>query len=76
MKYRKKNLSYIITTDIFQATDLDSDDSRLRYIIRFGPQQGELLLKSEDGEEISLQIGDSFLQNDLDNGKLRYQHSG
>ena len=68
-----------------QATDLDSDDKNLKYVITYAAQQG-FLLKSinggdgEDGGDEStvelLEVGDVFYQHDIDDKKISYEHTG
>ncbi|XP_053297980.1 FRAS1-related extracellular matrix protein 2 [Pleuronectes platessa] len=65
-----------INNKALKATDLDSDDSSLAYIIRFGPGQGLLQRKTPSGALENITLGMNFTQADLDAGLLIYTHSG
>jgi len=58
-----------------QATDLDSEDSSLRYIITFAPQHGMLNI-TKHGVVRRLTAGDNFTQADIDAGRVSYTHTG
>ncbi|KAF1385246.1 hypothetical protein PFLUV_G00105740 [Perca fluviatilis] len=56
------------------ATDLDSSDDYILYQLTSGPRVGQLVRKTsahETGEQV-----ESFLQRDLIQGQIYYQHSG
>ena len=59
-----------------QATDLDSEDSTLLYVLTFSPQHGSLNKTLEDGSQETLKIGSNFTQNDLDEERITYTHYG
>ncbi|XP_055082728.1 FRAS1-related extracellular matrix protein 2-like isoform X2 [Periophthalmus magnuspinnatus] len=65
-----------INNKVLKATDLDSDDSTLTYIIRFGPGQGLLQRKTPSGSLENITIGMNFTQADIDAGLLSYTHNG
>ena len=69
-------LPFMQTAAELQATDLDSDDSSLLYIITFAPQHGELNLTSASGVSRKLGVGGNFTQNDIDMKRLTYTHTG
>lgn len=57
-----------LTVDYLSATDRDSDDSRLTYMLARTPNRGEL---QRDGLAV-----DKFSQQDLLQGHVYYLHSG
>uniref|UniRef100_A0A3P8U1K2 FRAS1 related extracellular matrix 2a n=1 Tax=Amphiprion percula TaxID=161767 RepID=A0A3P8U1K2_AMPPE len=65
-----------INNKVLKATDLDSDDSTLTYIIRFGPGQGFLQRKSPSGFLENITLGMNFTQAEIDAGLLVYTHNG
>ncbi|XP_072302029.1 FRAS1-related extracellular matrix protein 2a [Eucyclogobius newberryi] len=65
-----------VDNKVLKATDLDSDDSTLTYIIRFGPGQGLLQRKSPSGSLENITVGMNFTQDDIDAGFISYTHSG
>lgn len=58
----------VITTEYLYATDSDSDDSRLTYIIVRSPIQGVI---QKDGLAV-----DTFFQLDVTQGSISYIHTG
>ncbi|XP_058489808.1 FRAS1-related extracellular matrix protein 2b [Solea solea] len=66
----------IVDSNILKATDLDSDDSTLTYIIRYGPGQGYLQKTTRSGTLQNITAGTNFTQNDLDQGLIVYIHNG
>ncbi|XP_029455546.1 FRAS1-related extracellular matrix protein 3 isoform X2 [Rhinatrema bivittatum] len=69
--------SKVITNKVLKATDLDSDDKALRYIIRLAPAQGLLQHLSTEGELLgNITLGMNFTQDDIDNGLIQYTHMG
>lgn len=65
-----------ISNKVLKATDLDSDDSTLTYIIRFGPGQGLLQRKTPSGSLENITLGMNFTQVEIDAGLVVYTHSG
>uniref|UniRef100_A0A3Q1B9S3 Cadherin domain-containing protein n=1 Tax=Amphiprion ocellaris TaxID=80972 RepID=A0A3Q1B9S3_AMPOC len=65
-----------VNNKVLKATDLDSDDSTLTYIIRFGPGQGFLQRKSPSGSLENITLGMNFTQAEIDAGLLVYTHNG
>ncbi|XP_035998935.1 FRAS1-related extracellular matrix protein 2a [Fundulus heteroclitus] len=65
-----------INNKALKATDLDSEDSRLTYIIRFGPAQGLLQRKTPSGSLENITLGMNFTQSEIDVGLILYTHNG
>lgn len=65
-----------ISNKVLKATDLDSDDSMLTYIIRFGPGQGLLQRKTPSGFLENITLGMNFTQSEIDAGLILYTHNG
>ncbi|KAK3521425.1 hypothetical protein QTP70_004447 [Hemibagrus guttatus] len=65
-----------INNKILKATDLDSEDSTLTFIIRHGPGQGILKRKTEHGSFKNITVGMNFTQMELDLGLVFYTHNG
>ncbi|XP_068600398.1 FRAS1-related extracellular matrix protein 2-like [Brachionichthys hirsutus] len=65
-----------INSKVLKATDLDSDDSLLTYIIRFGPGQGLLQRKLPSGSLENIAPGMNFTQPEVDAGLISYTHNG
>ncbi|KAJ7997493.1 hypothetical protein DPEC_G00229600 [Dallia pectoralis] len=65
-----------INDEVLRATDLDSDDSTLIYVVRFGPGQGLLQRKLPPGSLENITVGMNFTQSDVDKGLIVYTHSG
>ncbi|KPP80327.1 hypothetical protein Z043_100032, partial [Scleropages formosus] len=66
----------IINNKVLKATDLDSDDSTLTYIIRFGPGQGFLQKKTPFGLLENITVGMNFTQREVDQNLIVYTHNG
>ncbi|XP_072315190.1 FRAS1-related extracellular matrix protein 2-like [Eucyclogobius newberryi] len=66
----------VITNNVLKATDLDSEDSMLIYIVRYGPGQGYLQKTTPYGTFQNLTVGMNFTQNDIDLGAIIYIHNG
>ncbi|KAM9333818.1 FRAS1-related extracellular matrix protein 2a [Pholidichthys leucotaenia] len=66
----------LINSKVLKATDLDSEDSALTYIIRFGPGQGLLQRKTLSGSLENITLGMNFTQAEIDAGLILYTHNG
>ncbi|RVE65021.1 hypothetical protein OJAV_G00132190 [Oryzias javanicus] len=66
----------VLNSNVLKATDLDSDDSTLTYIIRYGPGQGYLQRTTLSGTLENITVGMNFTQSDLDLGLIIYIHNG
>uniref|UniRef100_A0A3B4BU34 Calx-beta domain-containing protein n=1 Tax=Pygocentrus nattereri TaxID=42514 RepID=A0A3B4BU34_PYGNA len=67
----------IITNRSLKATDLDSLDSNLTFMIRQGPAQGLLQhLDKSQNKVFNLTIGMNFTQDDIDKALIQYVHIG
>ncbi|NWX84662.1 FREM2 protein, partial [Nothoprocta pentlandii] len=61
---------------ILKATDLDSEDKTLTYIIRYGPGHGLLQrIKPSRGVE-NITVGMNFTQDEVDRNVIQYMHFG
>ncbi|XP_038140960.1 FRAS1-related extracellular matrix protein 2-like [Cyprinodon tularosa] len=65
-----------INNKFLKATDLDSEDSTLTYIIRFGPGQGILQRKNPPRSLENITVGMNFTQYEIDLGLIQYTHNG
>lgn len=66
----------VVNNKILMATDLDSEDSSLVYIVRYGPEHGLLQRRKPTGAFENISLGMNFTQEDVDSDSLRYVHSG
>ncbi|KAM4796083.1 FRAS1-related extracellular matrix protein 2 [Rhinophrynus dorsalis] len=66
----------LINNKILKATDLDSDDKTLTYIIRYGPGQGLLQRRIPHGGLENITLGMSFTQDEVDRDLIQYEHFG
>ncbi|XP_077467281.1 FRAS1-related extracellular matrix protein 2-like [Stigmatopora argus] len=66
----------VIDADVLSATDLDSEDAALTYVIRRAPAQGHLQRTPIDGPPQNVTAGMNFTQDDLDRGRVVYVHRG
>ncbi|XP_051542064.1 FRAS1-related extracellular matrix protein 2-like isoform X3 [Myxocyprinus asiaticus] len=72
-----------INSKVLKATDLDSDDESLTFIIRYGPNQGFLHRKTSGnvekrsvGSVENITIGMNFTQSEVNKGLILYTHNG
>ena len=66
----------VINSNVLKATDLDSEDSTLTYIIRYGPGQGYLQRTTPSGTLQNITVGMNFTQNEVDQDLIIYIHNG
>ncbi|XP_068440165.1 FRAS1-related extracellular matrix protein 2b [Clinocottus analis] len=65
----------VINSNVLKATDLDSEDETLTYIVRYGPSQGNLQ-RVTSGTFQNITVGVNFTQNEVDQGLIVYIHNG
>ncbi|NXQ66192.1 FREM2 protein, partial [Quiscalus mexicanus] len=65
-----------INNRILKATDLDSEDKTLTYIITYGPGQGLLQRIKPSGGVENITRGMNFTQDEVDRNLIRYVHFG
>ncbi|XP_073730361.1 FRAS1-related extracellular matrix protein 2a isoform X1 [Misgurnus anguillicaudatus] len=72
-----------INSKVLKATDLDSDDESLTFIIRYGPGQGFLYRKTPGdvnkrsvGSIENITVGMNFTQREVNQGLILYTHNG
>ncbi|XP_036379748.1 FRAS1-related extracellular matrix protein 2-like [Megalops cyprinoides] len=66
----------IINNKVLKAVDLDSEDDKLTYIIRYGPGQGLLQRKTPSGILENITIGMNFTQSEVNQDLIVYIHNG
>uniref|UniRef100_A0A671KDL8 Fras1 related extracellular matrix 3 n=1 Tax=Sinocyclocheilus anshuiensis TaxID=1608454 RepID=A0A671KDL8_9TELE len=67
----------VISNRVLKATDLDSEDKELTYIVRYGPGQGYLQRITKHGLVMgNISIGMNFTQDELDKQLIQYVHTG
>uniref|UniRef100_A0A8D1U9Z7 FRAS1-related extracellular matrix protein 2 n=1 Tax=Sus scrofa TaxID=9823 RepID=A0A8D1U9Z7_PIG len=66
----------VINNKILMATDLDSEDKSLVYVIRYGPRHGLLQIQKSSGVFENITLGMNFTQDELDRNLIRYIHFG
>ncbi|KAM8975891.1 FRAS1-related extracellular matrix protein 2 [Pelodytes ibericus] len=66
----------LINSKILKATDLDSEDKTLTYIIRYGPGQGLLQRRNPNGGLENITLGMNFTQDEVDRDLIQYFHFG
>ncbi|XP_077014161.1 FRAS1-related extracellular matrix protein 2 [Tamandua tetradactyla] len=65
-----------INSKVLLATDLDSEDRSLVYIIRFGPGHGLLQRRTPTGAFENVTLGRNFTQDEVDRNLVQYVHLG
>ncbi|NWX16774.1 FREM2 protein, partial [Aegotheles bennettii] len=69
--------SKVISSRDLKATDIDSEDKSLVYVIRLAPVQGFLQhLNRQEEVMYNITQGTNFTQGDVDQGFIRYVHTG
>ncbi|XP_013926262.1 PREDICTED: FRAS1-related extracellular matrix protein 2-like [Thamnophis sirtalis] len=69
--------SKVITNQDLKATDIDSEDRMLTYIIRLSPRHGLLQHISKEKEVLyNITLGMNFTQDDIDHKFICYTHTG
>ncbi|XP_007950639.1 FRAS1-related extracellular matrix protein 2 [Orycteropus afer afer] len=66
----------IISNKVLMATDLDSEDKSLVYIIRYGPGHGLLQKQKPTGAFENITLGMNFTQDEVDRNLIHYVHFG
>lgn len=67
----------VITNRILKATDLDSEDKELTYIVRYGPGQGYIQRINKLGAATgNITLGMNFTQDEIDKQLIQYVHTG
>uniref|UniRef100_F6SBL8 FRAS1-related extracellular matrix protein 2 n=1 Tax=Monodelphis domestica TaxID=13616 RepID=F6SBL8_MONDO len=66
----------IISNKVLMATDLDSEDKTLVYIIRYGPGHGLLQRQRPNGAVENITLGMNFTQDEVDRDLIQYVHLG
>ncbi|XP_016064392.1 PREDICTED: FRAS1-related extracellular matrix protein 2 isoform X2 [Miniopterus natalensis] len=66
----------IMNNKILMATDLDSEDKSLVYIIRHGPEHGLLQRQKPMRAFENITLGMNFTQDEVDRNLIQYVHSG
>ncbi|XP_035282659.1 FRAS1-related extracellular matrix protein 3 [Anguilla anguilla] len=66
-----------ITNRVLKATDLDSEDKDLTYILRYGPSQGYLQRITKFGDVLgNITAEMNFTQDEIDKQLIQYVHTG
>ncbi|XP_068606888.1 FRAS1-related extracellular matrix protein 3 [Brachionichthys hirsutus] len=67
----------VIGNRVLKATDLDSVDRELIYVVRYGPGQGYLQRISKYGDVLgNITLGMNFTQDEIDKQLIQYVHTG
>lgn len=67
----------VISNKVLKATDLDSEDKYLTYVVRYGPGQGYLQRISKFGDVLgNITLGMNFTQDEIDQQRIQYVHTG
>ncbi|XP_028838984.1 FRAS1-related extracellular matrix protein 2a [Denticeps clupeoides] len=65
-----------ISGKVLKATDLDSEDRTLTYVVRYGPGHGLLQKATSEGTLQNVTVGMNFTQTEVDHGRILYVHRG
>ncbi|TNN89506.1 FRAS1-related extracellular matrix protein 2 [Liparis tanakae] len=67
----------VISNRVLKATDFDSEDKELMYVVRYGPGQGYLQRISKFGNVLgNITFGMNFTQDEIDKQLIQYVHTG
>uniref|UniRef100_A0A4W5NPK9 Fras1 related extracellular matrix 3 n=1 Tax=Hucho hucho TaxID=62062 RepID=A0A4W5NPK9_9TELE len=67
----------IINNRVMKATDLDSEDKELIYVVRYGPSQGYLQRITKFGHVVgNITLDMNFTQDEVDKNLIQYVHTG
>ncbi|XP_032398648.1 FRAS1-related extracellular matrix protein 3 [Etheostoma spectabile] len=67
----------VISNSVLKATDLDSEDKELTYVVQYGPGQGYLQHISKYGDVLgNITLGMNFTQDEIDKQLIQYVHTG
>ncbi len=67
--------THVLTTADLKVNDVDNTDTQLTYTIRAGGLPSNGNLQKNTGSWVTLAAGDSFTQQDIIDGKVRYVHT-
>lgn len=65
----------MITNNHLRAEDIDSEDSKITFIIRGYPRYGYVMKRGHDGVVRNLTLHMNFTQFDIDNNRIWYVHT-
>ncbi|XP_037655980.1 FRAS1-related extracellular matrix protein 2 isoform X2 [Choloepus didactylus] len=65
-----------VNSRVLMATDLDSEDKSLVYIVRYGPSHGLLQRQTPTGAMENITLGRNFTQDEVDRNLIQYVHLG
>lgn len=65
----------LITNNHLRAEDIDSEDSKITFIIRGYPRYGYVMKRGHDGVVRNLTLHMNFTQFDIDNNRIWYVHT-
>ncbi|KAM6972363.1 FRAS1-related extracellular matrix protein 3 [Aplochiton taeniatus] len=67
----------VISNKVLKATDLDSEDKHLTYVVRYGPSQGYVQRITKYGDVVgNITLGMNFTQDEVDKQLIHYVHTG
>ncbi|XP_072320110.1 FRAS1-related extracellular matrix protein 3 [Eucyclogobius newberryi] len=67
----------LFSNRVLKATDLDSEDKALTYVVRYGPGQGYLQRVTKLGVVVgNISLGMNFTQDEVDKQLIQYVHTG